>query len=218
MGKALRSLSPAMVVACVALFVALTGTSVAVVSALPKNSVGTAQLKNGAVTSVKVKAGSLKASNFATGQLPAGTAGPAGPAGPAGAAGAPGPSNAYSAWKNGPDFLHGTFETIGTLKLPAAGKYVVFAKTWIYDTENGGVIVDCRLTAGADWDDSQTALTGHQGKVVSTATLELNVVHEFAAADSATVSCKIASGSDMTQWNFVKITAIKVGDLTNGSA
>ena len=42
--------SPAMIVACLALFVALGGTSVAVISALPANSVGTAQLKNGAVT------------------------------------------------------------------------------------------------------------------------------------------------------------------------
>ncbi len=87
MGKALRRPSPAMVVACLALFVALTGTSVAVVNALPKNSVGTAQLKNNAVVSSKVKNGSLVAADFASGALPAGPAGPTGPAGPAGPAG-----------------------------------------------------------------------------------------------------------------------------------
>jgi hypothetical protein len=76
-----------MVVACLALFAALTGTSVAVVAALPANSVGTAQLKNNAVTSLKVKDGTLKAADFASGALktgPAGQVGPAGPAGPAG--------------------------------------------------------------------------------------------------------------------------------------
>jgi hypothetical protein len=50
--------SPAMVVACVALTVALGGTSYAALK-LPANSVGTKQLKNNAVTSPKVKKNSL---------------------------------------------------------------------------------------------------------------------------------------------------------------
>lgn len=47
--------SPALVVACIALGVALGGTSVAAIQALPRNSVGTKQLKKNAVTSPKVK-------------------------------------------------------------------------------------------------------------------------------------------------------------------
>jgi hypothetical protein len=89
-----RRPSPAMVVACLALFVALTGTSVAVVAAMPANSVGTAQLKNNAVISTKVKNRSLKAVDFATGQLPRGQIGPAGPAGPAGPKGEKGDKGA----------------------------------------------------------------------------------------------------------------------------
>jgi hypothetical protein len=50
--------SPAMVVACVALIVALGGTSYAALR-LPANSVGTAQLKKAAVTGVKVKRNTL---------------------------------------------------------------------------------------------------------------------------------------------------------------
>jgi hypothetical protein len=46
--------SPAMVVACISLTVALAGTSYAAIR-LPANSVGTAQLKRGAVTGAKVK-------------------------------------------------------------------------------------------------------------------------------------------------------------------
>ena len=85
--------SAAMVVACIALLVALTGTSVAAVSQLvPRNSVGTVQLKNNAVNSLKVRNGSLLRADFRRGQIPAGPTGPAGPAGPAGAAGAAGPA------------------------------------------------------------------------------------------------------------------------------
>ena len=50
--------SPAMVVACIALAVALGGTSYAAIK-LPRNSVGTIQLKKNAVTSPKVKNNAL---------------------------------------------------------------------------------------------------------------------------------------------------------------
>ena len=57
--------SPAMVVACIALLVALGGTSIAAVTQLvPRNSVGTLQLKNNAVTSAKVKNQSLLRADF----------------------------------------------------------------------------------------------------------------------------------------------------------
>ena len=54
MKRKLRLPSPAMVVACLALLIALGGTSYAAIK-LPKNSVGTKQLKTNAVTSPKVK-------------------------------------------------------------------------------------------------------------------------------------------------------------------
>jgi hypothetical protein len=69
--------------ALLALFVALGGTSYAV-TRLPANSVGTRQIKNGAVTSSKVKDQSLLAGDFKPGQLPQGKTGPTGPTGPAG--------------------------------------------------------------------------------------------------------------------------------------
>jgi hypothetical protein len=74
---------PSTVLALVALAVALGGTGYAA-TLLPAGSVGTAQLKNGAVISSKVKNGSLRAADFAPGELPAGAQGPQGPAGPAG--------------------------------------------------------------------------------------------------------------------------------------
>jgi hypothetical protein len=54
--------SPALVVSLIALFVALGGTSyAAITAALPANSVGTKQLKNGAVTAAKVSSKALAA-------------------------------------------------------------------------------------------------------------------------------------------------------------
>jgi hypothetical protein len=123
----LRRPSPAMIVACLALLVSLGGTSVAAVSQLARNSVGTPQLRNNAVTapkiannavvaakirnasvtnpkiannavnSAKVANNSLTRVDFAPGQLPAGPTGPQGPAGPAGPAGPRGPTGAISA-------------------------------------------------------------------------------------------------------------------------
>ena len=91
-----RRPSPSMVVALVALFVSLGGSSYAALR-LAKNSVGTRQLKKGAVTgaklhpnavtSKKVKDHSLLAKDFKAGQLPAGPQGPKGDPGVQGPAG-----------------------------------------------------------------------------------------------------------------------------------
>lgn len=93
--------SPAMLVACIALVVALGGVSYAA-AVLPRNSVGTAQLKKtavsgtklktNAVTSKKVRDGSLLAQDFRAGQLPRGASGPSGAQGPQGVQGPPGPT------------------------------------------------------------------------------------------------------------------------------
>ena len=83
--------SGAMVVACIALGVALGGTSYATVLSVPNSSVTTPKIKNGAVTTAKlarsavtsnkVKNGSLLSADFRPGQLPAGPTGPQGPPG-----------------------------------------------------------------------------------------------------------------------------------------
>ena len=93
----IRRPSPAMVVACISLLIALGGTSVAAISQLPRASVGTPQLKRNAVTAQKINPnavrtghvlnGSLLSEDFKAGQIPAGPQGPAGPAGATGPAG-----------------------------------------------------------------------------------------------------------------------------------
>lgn len=94
-------LTYANVTASLALFIALGGTSVAAISTLGKNSVksqniGRGQVKGvdiakNAVTSPKVKNGSLLRSDFKAGQIPAGPAGPKGDRGEQGQAGTRGP-------------------------------------------------------------------------------------------------------------------------------
>jgi hypothetical protein len=88
--------SPSMVVACLALLVALGGVGYAA-TALPRNSVGTPQLKRNAVTSVKVKDRSLLARDFRRGQLPRGPRGLRGLTGATGAQGPPGAPNPNAA-------------------------------------------------------------------------------------------------------------------------
>lgn len=83
-------LTYANVIATLALFLALGGGGAWAATTIASNSVGTSQLKNGAVTAKKVTDGSLLAKDFKSGQLPAGATGPEGHAGPQGAAGAKG--------------------------------------------------------------------------------------------------------------------------------
>ena len=82
-----------MVVACLALGIALSGTGIAaVMAALPANSVGAAQLQNNAVNSAKVRNGTLIRADFRPGQMPSGIPGSPGPAGPQGLKGDTGPA------------------------------------------------------------------------------------------------------------------------------
>ena len=77
------------VVSVMALFVALGGTSYAAAK-LPKNSVGSGQIKTASVTSSDVKNGSLRQIDFRAGELPAGQQGAQGEKGQKGDPGTPG--------------------------------------------------------------------------------------------------------------------------------
>jgi hypothetical protein len=82
-----------------ALVVAVFGSTPvgeAALNALPRNSVGPQQLKNNAVTSVKVRNRSLLAIDFRRGQIPQGPPGPAGPAGPTGPPGLAGLQSVFT--------------------------------------------------------------------------------------------------------------------------
>jgi hypothetical protein len=100
-----RNPSPALVIACLALFVALGGTTYAAVT-LPRNSVkakriakdavGASEIKKSAVRTGEVKNGTLRAGDFAAGQLPQGPKGDPGQNGTDGAPGADGAPDVFA--------------------------------------------------------------------------------------------------------------------------
>jgi hypothetical protein len=156
--------SAAMVVACIALAVALGGTSVAAVNAIAPNTIGPAQiradavstseLRNGsvttrklhdnAVTGPKVLNRSLTAADFVPGSLPRGPAGAAGPASPAGPSGPAGPAGTIGAI------------TVRQGGVTVAGGSGAAVQDGAYDT--GTVSVSCNpgekaISAGTGWSD-----------------------------------------------------------------
>jgi hypothetical protein len=137
-------------VAYLALVVACSGTSYAAV-ALPRNSVGAAQIKVGAVRGPEVEDRSLRAVDFARGQLPAGPRGPAGPTFVALQGGFLDPAAA-------PDATADTFD----FSLPRAGTVVVemFAQPFGSCTSGSarvGLYVDGEPLAGTAYDVASTA-------------------------------------------------------------
>ena len=94
------------IAAYLALFIALGGTSYAAVT-LPRSSVGNPQLKDNAVTSGKIRNGTLLARDFRGGVLQSGPRGATGERGPAGATGPAGPAGTARAW--------GRVDTAGSL-------------------------------------------------------------------------------------------------------
>ena len=137
----LRRPTPALVASVIALMISLGGTSYAAFT-LPKNSVGTNQLKNKAVTARKI---APKAIALFKGKK--GDRGPQGPEGVQGIQGPVGPSNGY--------FAH-TFTSAVSLPVPA-GDYTVFAQASMANSTGSPVQASCFLSANG------TALSAQNG-------------------------------------------------------
>jgi hypothetical protein len=162
--------SPAMVVACLALSVALGGTGYAAT-----------QIARNSITSVQVKDRSLLAKDFKRGQLPrgprglmgpAGPAGPAGAAGPAGPAGPTGPSGAAKAFARilaggDVDDPRARGITDGSVSKPGTGVYCV-------DIEGGAINAVASIDAGATGQIATSVLLGvcPSGKEVEVRTFD----------------------------------------------
>ncbi len=199
MAGKLRRPSPALVVACVALAVALGGTGYAAFK-LPKNSVGTIHLKRNAVVSAKVKDGSLLAADFKAGELSAGAQGPKGDKGDAG------PSNAYARVIQGDVAVPGALATLGRLTVPGPGKYVAWAKATMTTLDNVASVACGFGPPTADGD----RLEAGGSKLVPFSITAIDV-REFDASGRFDLRCRSSAGH-VTARDLV-ITAIKVGDL-----
>ncbi len=211
-------LSPALIVACVALLAALAGTSVAAVSALaPANSVGSAQVIDFSLLKKDFRPGQIPAgargARGARGPVgprgslgpsgPAGPAGPVGVAGPAGAVGAAGPSDAFTKSVIGPVTVTTSNTTIASLSISLIGKYVISAKAYF----NGAAsTITCRLVAGGSIDESKVNISGGPD------TTSNIVANDYTATGTADLQCQSSAGSPTA--NYIRIAAIKVGTLT----
>jgi len=134
-----RRANAAAALAVVALAIAVAGAGYAAV-ALPRDSVGTAQIRAGAVTSTKVRNHSLLAVDFRKGQLPRGPRGDEGPAGPVGATGPTGAQGpAGPAGATGPEGPAGATGARGATG--ATGATGAVGPTWgtMWEANSGGV-------------------------------------------------------------------------------
>jgi hypothetical protein len=134
-------LTYANIVSSLALFLALGGVSYAAAT-LPKNSVGSKQIKSNAVTSSKVKNGSLLGKDFKAGQLPKGATGPQGPQGPKGDTGTVDTSNFYSKAQGDARYLRSTVVVVKTVAASIAANSFAIATVDCpagYQAVGGGV-------------------------------------------------------------------------------
>jgi hypothetical protein len=207
-----------------ALFVALGGTSYAATK-LPAASVGSRQLAPNAVTSSKVKDGSLLAKDFRKGQLLSGAAGPVGlsgakgdpgaagrdgAAGHDGAAGARGPSDVYQA-SDGPavDWTS-SFTTQRSLSLPA-GTFVVTATGVANSNGSAMESVDCQLlVGGTNVDQARDLFLGANVTPAEKLPISLTGAITLAAPGPAELQCESTGIGNVVS---ASITAIEVGTL-----
>jgi hypothetical protein len=202
--------SPALVVACVALLVSLTGTSVAAVSQLGRGTVGTPQLKNGAVTSKKVKNGTLQRADFKAGQVPAGPRGETGPAGPAGGPGPVGPSTVYHArfaYADPGTTVPHDYATLHTIALPA-GSYAAIATTTVTNNRMSSDTAHCEIVSGgasAEYVASAAAM-GQQAELSGT------VGFTLAGTGAVSLRCRQGGTPGNMERNASTLTVIKVGE------
>lgn len=212
-----RHLTYANVVASLALFLALGGAAFAATQ-LPRNSVGTGQLKPEAVTAGKIAKRTRNQLRGAQGpQGPQGKTGKTGPKGATGARGATGATGATGAkGANGTDGTGPAFEVFGTNKaVPgpivaqtlAAGAYVLSADASL--TNGGGVAAEVACTLAGSGEMKATIDAGQS------ATLSVSVVRTFGAATAVELNCAGPVGVTATNANMVA-TQVKSAARSQG--
>jgi hypothetical protein len=208
-----RHLSYANVVASLALFLALGGAAFAATQ-LPRNSVGTGQLKPEAVTAGKIAKKTRNQLSGSTG--PAGATGPQGKTGKQGVKGATGARGATGAagakGDTGPRGLPGesagpalevflaapkalpteTPTQVLAQSLPA-GSYLITANVALEGADAGEAEVTCNLSGGGE---AVTAI--RSGKVPEVpATVPLSVTQTFATASAVGLFCEAEPGAEV---------------------
>ncbi len=184
----------------IALFVALSGASYAAIK-LPINAVGTAQIKKDAVTSTKVKDGSLLAGDFKAGQLPAGAKGDTGQRGP---------SDAYvTVVASDPVVLGSRQVGMATTPMLPAGSYVVTGSVNL--AQGFAAVTSTQVFCGVEKDASSVInlVAGQKSQLVLSSTITL------AEPNAVSFGC-LASIADQVTAGVRNIIATRVATLTTG--
>jgi hypothetical protein len=224
-------------IALVALFIALGGSSYAAVK-LPRNSVGSKQIKAGAVKESKLAASVRRKLNTggtgptgprgATGPAgakgdtvvgptgPKGDDGPAGPAGDRGPTGPISPTDVYTAIV-APDPQNPAQDSVTARIAPVGvppGKYAVVARVKAFNAGGSAVSVSCALAqyGGATLDTFAVSVPALQRREVFLMGAGTVVDHD--GTDYIMISCT-ASGAGV-DWSEERLTATRV-DTVNGS-
>jgi hypothetical protein len=185
---------------------------------LPRNSVGSAQLKKGAVTPTKLSGGAKAALTASQGnEGPRGPIGPQGPKGDAGARGekgdqgARGPSTAITTAISGFVPWTTTYSTIESVSLDA-GSWVVTATGLANNDEAGPEAAECRLLVGG-------TIVGGTGEIFLAPFHQAGAHVPFSMTGGITVAAggnaELQCESSAAGGNVVgpSITAIQVGEL-----
>ncbi len=195
------------VTATLALVVALGGGAYAA-TALPKNSVGAAQLKKDAVTSVAVKDRSLLARDFKAGQLPAG------PQGPAGAAGTAGDVVTHQA---------GTQQLLDLVPLlthdfDQPGAFVLEGVVSAYTSAAGPVDLQCSVSSTSSSYETSAGLVTLGAAAGGTRQASVTVLATVATAvagDEASLQCTVDGSGTVTlqsaRWHVTRVASIADG-------
>ena len=198
--------SPSMLVALLALFVALRGSSYAALT-LPKGSVDTKQIRNGAVTSKKVKNNSLLFGDFKASQHSRlrGPRGLRGPQGPQGAQGDPGRS-ALTTLRSG-ETLDGGF----ALDTHASGTGDDYGAWVPFPIPLGQTVTSVQMTVVQVGASSPTC-TGSEG--ASTAPPGRLCVYVKAVTPAGDTVVALAPSAKSAQHGFlVRVTPTVIGDV-----
>ena len=182
-----RRITPSLIVSIIALVVALGGASYAAIK-IPKNSVGTKQIKNKAVNSNKVKDGSLLLKDFKSGQVKP------------------------NAWEGNKDAtlepIPSTFSTIVNTAVLPKGNYVLLGRANVIG--DGSVVNRIICSLGSD---AAQNFTVESDAVMP---LSLNGTISLTSPEAASLSClKTAGDPEIAQAHVI---AIPVGKLTRGTS
>jgi hypothetical protein len=193
----------------------------------PPNSVGTVQLRGNAVTSPKirngsvqgidvqkrtltavhVRPGSLLASSFKAGQLPAGPKGDKGEKGEKGDRGPAALTNTFTRSTGGPaQAVAATVTPIVSLPLPK-GKYVLLGKVNVSGVEPTFTAF-CSTDLGSAPDFAVAAAYSGPAGSFAADTLSMHRVVELNEAGAATIRCWTPRKAS---WSSATLTAVQIG-------